>query len=331
MAGHGRVTTTHTSLVDHVRLDHAIVALATPQHAVLSLAQLVDLGMAPSTVRSRAKAGRLHRIHHGVYALVPEALLTKEGRWMAAVLACGPGAVLSHRAAAALHGLRRTDRTNIDVTVPRRRLCRHAGIDVHRSTMLTDADITTVHRIPCTSVARTFLDLAAVLPRRPVERAFDQAEMEDVLNMRAIDDVLRRNPKHRGAAIVEAILEEDYIGKAPTASELEEAMFALCRRVDAPLPLVNRWVDLGDGEPPIKADFLWRQQRVIVETDGRKYHGTRQARERDSRRDQRAILAGWTPIRTTWRQVMNRPHELEQTIVRLVAAPASSRARAAPS
>ena len=93
-------------------------------------------------------------------------------------------------------------------------------------------------------------------------------------------------------------------------------MFALCHRTRMPLPEVNQWVDLGDGEPPIKADFLWRRQRVILETDGAKFHGTHQARERDPRRDQRCMLAGWRPVRTTWRQVMHRPHELEATLPR---------------
>ena len=239
---------------------------------------------------------------------------------MAAVLACGPSAVLSHRTAAALHELRRTDRANIDVTVPTRSGRQHEGIDLHRCTTLTDADITVVNGIACTSVARTCLDLAAVLPRRPVERAFDQAEQEGVLNLRAVDDVLARNSSHRGVPIVKAILEEHYIGSTPTANDLEEAMFAICARAGVPTPEVNKWVDLQDLEPPIKADFLWRAHRLIVETDGPRVHGTHQARQRDPRRDQRALLAGWRTMRAPWRQVMHRPHELEQTIVRLVGA-----------
>ncbi|HUE28479.1 MAG TPA: DUF559 domain-containing protein, partial [Solirubrobacteraceae bacterium] len=85
-----------------------------------------------------------------------------------------------------------------------------------------------------------------------------------------------------------------------------------------PAPLVNEWVDLGDGDPAIWADFVWREQRVIVETDGDRFHSSKQARERDTRRDQRVVLAGWKPIRTTWRQVMNRPRELERTLAGLL-------------
>ena len=92
----------------------------------------------------------------------------------------------------------------------------------------------------------------------------------------------------------------------------------MCARYGLPKAEVNEWVDLGDGEPMIRADFLWRAQRVIVETDGAKYHGTHQARQRDPRRDQRATVAGWRPIRTTWRQVMRRPDELGPTLVQLL-------------
>lgn len=237
---------------------------------------------------------------------------------MAAALAYGRGAVVSHRTAAALHDLRRTERANIDVTVPRRAARARPGIDVHRSTTLTAADVTLVNRIPCTTVARTLFDLTEVVNRRQAERAFDQADVIEVLNLRAIEDQLERNPRRAAASRVRSILDEHYIGTTLTESELEEAMFALCRRAGVKLPLVNRWLDFHDGEPPIKADFLWPGERVIVETDGRRFHGTHQARERDPRRDQRAILAGWTPVRTTWRQVMHRPRELEQTIFKLV-------------
>ena len=154
------------------------MAVATAQHCVLGLDQFRKHGLSARAVQLRAKRSRLHRIHHGVYSLVPRELLSRYGHWMAAVLACGPGAVLSHRTAAALHALRGTDRANIDVTVSTRSARRRDGIDLHRCTTLSPADVTVVNGIPCTSVARALLDLAAVLPRRPVERAFDQAEIE---------------------------------------------------------------------------------------------------------------------------------------------------------
>jgi hypothetical protein len=204
------------------------------------------------------------------------------------------------------------------VSVPGRSGRRRDGIKVHRSTTLGARDTTRVKNIPSTTSARTLLDLATVIERRPLERAFDESEMLELFDLRALNDELERNPNHAGVGVVRAVLQEHYIGSTATRSELEEAFLALCRRGGVPDPAVNEWVDLGDGEPAIWADFVWRAQRVIVETDGRGVHGTHQARERDPRRDQRAILAGWRPLRTTWRQVMRRPHELTPTIVELV-------------
>ena len=237
---------------------------------------------------------------------------------MAAVLACGPGAVVSHRTAADLLGLRPTNRARIDVTVPHRSSRRHPGIEVHRSTTLTKADVTAERSIPCTTVARTALDLAAVSPRRVVERSLDQADAMGVFDLIALNDQLARNPNHPGAPALGSVLQEHYIGSTPTESELEEAFLALTRRLGLPDPELQRWIDLGDGGPMIRGDFVWPEQRVIVETDGEKYHGTAQARQRDPHRDQRAILAGWRPVRTTWRQVRWRPRELGPVLVELV-------------
>jgi predicted transcriptional regulator of viral defense system len=299
-------------------VDQAIVHLGALQHAVFSLDQLRALGLSAAAAYKRESRARLHRIHRAVYSLVPRRLLTRKGHWMAAVLACGPGAALSHRTAAALHGIRDTARANIDVSIPSRSVLRRPGIDVHRAPNLTPADLTIVDGIPCTSVARTLLDLAEVIAQRPLERAFDESEIRELLDLRAIEDQLARNPTRRGARIVRQVLNEHYIGSTLTESELEEAFFAFCGRYKLPQPAVNQWIDLHDGEPMIRGDFVWRRQRVIVETDGHRFHGSHQARERDPRRDQRAIVAGWRPVRTTWRQVTRRPHELGPTLARLV-------------
>jgi hypothetical protein len=174
--------------------------LSRRQHGVFGLDQMRALGLASPTVRARVAAGRLHRIHHGVYSLVPKELLKREGLYMAAVLACGPSAVLSHRSAAALLGLRDWGATKIEVTVPRSSR-RHEGIAVHSSTTLTAQDIAVVNNIPCTSIARTLLDLAEVVTHRQLERAFDQAEIAEVFDLRAIEDVLARNPTRRGVRV----------------------------------------------------------------------------------------------------------------------------------
>lgn len=315
----GQISTACETFSAHPRVDAALATLAARQHAVFGLGQIRELGLSPSAVRTRLARGKLHRCYPGVYSLVPPALLTREGRWMAAVLACGRGAVLSHVTAATLHELIRSDSTYFHVTVPGRSPRTHQPIRAHRSTTLDQADVTFVNNIPCTTVARTLFDLAEVVDRRRVERAFDQSEVLQLFDLRAIEDQLARNPTRRAAGIIRSLLEEHYVGSTPTESELEEAFLALCRRVGLPEPEVQQWLTLADGGPAIRADFLWREQRVVVETDGAKVHGTRQARPRDARRDQRLTVHRWRPIRTDWRQVTRRPAELEATLVALVA------------
>jgi len=237
---------------------------------------------------------------------------------MAAVLACGPDAVLSHRSAAALLGLRPTDRSNLDVMVPGRGRRRQPGIDVHSSTTLTDADITRVNNIPCTTVSRTVLDLCDVIASRGVERTLDQAEILQVLDLRKLQDQITRNASRPAARRLRTILEDIYTSRTPTWNEFEEAFFLLCRSHGIRQPEVNEFVDPHDGEPAIRADFVWRAERLVVETDGRTTHGTRQAFERDRRNDQRLMLAGWRSIRVTWRQLMNEPARVARTIIALL-------------
>lgn len=300
-------------------LDQALSELADEQHGVFDLDQLRELGMSPRAVQSRAATGRLHRIHHTVYSLVPKTLLKREGLYMAAVLACGAGAVLSHRSAARLHGLRSSGYTRIEVTVPKRSARTHEGIRVHRSTTLTAADVTVVDNIPVTTVARTLLDLGDVVTQRQLERAFDQADILQALDGRALDDQLARNPTRPGARAVRSVLANHYIGSTPTENDFEDAFLALTRSLGLPDPVPQLYIDPHDGDPPIRVDFAWPANKIAVETDGHQTHGTRQAFEADRRRDQRLIAAGWTVIRTTWRQLTNRPDELRDTLVKLLA------------
>jgi hypothetical protein len=288
------------------------------QAGVAGLAQLVALGLGGTAVRKRAQAGRLHRLYRAVYALTPPSLLSLKGRYLAAVLACGPGAALSHRSAADLHGLRRTDRAPIDVIVPGRTARRHDGIDLHRSTTLTAADITTVDAIPTTTVARTALDLAAVVRRRAVERALDQAEMLEVFDLSALHDQLNRNPHHPGAPTLKAVLTQHTAGTTVTWSDLEELCLEVTRAAGVDQPEVNAYVDPGDGEPPIRPDFVWRAQRVAVEADGFGSHKSRQAFENDRRRDQRLIRAGWRVVRVTDRQLRSERTRIAALIIDLL-------------
>ncbi len=318
MAKGGRENGKSVRFLDHPSADGALAALAVEHHGVFELRQLREIGLSTAAVHKRAAVGRLHRIYRGVYALVPPELLTREGRWLAAVYTCGPGAVLSHRSAAALHELRASDRTRIDVTVPAPATRKHPGIDIHRSRTLSPADTTRVSNIPCTTIARTQLDIAEVINRRGVERLFDQAEILEVFDLHKLENQLDRNHSRRGARVVRSVLAEHYAGRTPTWSELEEAFLELTRAAGLPDPEVNVFIVVPDGGPAIRVDFLWRAQRLVVETDGHKTHRTRQAFERDRRNDQRLATAGYTPIRTTWRQITQESDELAARLVTLM-------------
>jgi hypothetical protein len=316
MTGVGRITTARLTQsatpLEGGAVDRTIARIGARQHGVLSLPQLMALGLTSSAVRQRVAAGRLHRVHRGVYA-VGHPRLTVRGRWMAAVLACGPGAVLSHRDAAALWGLRPSARAAIDVATARRGGRSLSGIDVHRTRSLPPECVTEVDDIPCTTVARTLLDLADVISRRQLERACDEAEVLRLLDTTALDACLARANGRRGAPVLSAMRAEHAIGETVTRNDFEEALLALCDQAGLARPEVNAWIALPGGGHA-QPDFVWREQRLIVETDGRAAHTTRHAFEHDRRRDQRLMLAGWRVMRVTWRQLTEEPEELARTL-----------------
>jgi hypothetical protein len=285
---------------------------------VVSLTQLRSLGLSTDGASKRVAAGRLHRVHRGVYA-VGRARLTADGLLMAAVLACGPHALVSHRSAGGLHGLRPDNRRTVDITVPGSPVRQRARIVVHGSGTLTPKDRTLVDNIPCTSIARTLLDLAGELGRRPAERAIDQAEVLGVLDLRAVDDVVQRAWGHPGAAVLQAVL-ADLHGPTLTDQELEERFLALCRDARLPQPEVNAWLYVGGapGRDHVKVDFLWRAERLVVETDGWGSHRTRRRFEDDRLKDQRLRLAGFAPLRVTARQVEFEPGRLAGLVLSLL-------------
>ena len=300
--------------------------MAALQQGVFHVSQVL---LSPRAIQKRAAAGGLHRLHAGVYSIVPRHLLKREGLWMAAVLACGEGAALSYRSAAALHGLRPTGGVKIDVSVPGRSRRAHEGVKVHCSTTLTEADVTEVNGIPVTTVARTLFDLAEVLTQRQLERAFDQADGLQALDGRAIEDQLARNSTRPGAKKIRKVLTDHYIGSTPTENDFEEGLLALTRELGLPDPRPQFYIDPGDGEPMIRADFAWPDRKIAVETDGHGTHGTRQAFESDRRRDQRLAAIGWIVIRITWRQLNQRPHELRPILLKLLG-PGSPNGRGKP-
>jgi hypothetical protein len=285
---------------------------------VFSTEQAASVGLCGSLLRKRWADRRVHRVHHGVYSLMPPALLSVNGRRMAAVLACGPGAVLSHHAAAALHGLMPTGRGRIDVTVPSRAGRAQRQFVVHRSSTLREWDTTVVNGIPCTTVARTALDLADVLPRRSVERLLDEAVALDCFDLAALEEQVQHNAaRSRAAQTLHDALTDHRAGSTRTDGEIGERMLAIVRAAGLPDPEVQAWVDLEDGEPMIQPDFLWRQAKVILETDGGIHRRGRRV-AKDSRRDQRAARAGWQTLRASWDDIVGEPARVGATLLAVV-------------
>jgi very-short-patch-repair endonuclease len=299
---------------------------AVEQNGVVTLAQLEELGLFGEAIAKRVARGRLHRIHQTVYSLTPQ-VMTQRGRFMAAVLACGPDAVLSHRSAAYLWGLVDEWPDPIDVTAPNRRGRGPVGVAAHRDGSLQPIDKSTLHAIPCTSLARTLLDYAGIVPEWELRKAVAQAEVLGVLDPAAVRSVLRRGRGRRGVARLRLIIDTLHPQTKRTRSELERLFLTMCVSAQLPHPEVNVWLEVPGGNP-LQADFLWRDARLIVEADSHEFHRTPAAFEEDRKREQRFQLAAWRVSRCTWAQVEGEPQRLATTIrALLVQDPPTARSR----
>lgn len=229
---------------------------------------------------------------------------------MAAVLACGPGAVLSHRSAAALWGLRRGGPARTEVTV-QRRVGGRDGIRAHRATLLPD-EVTVVDGIPVTTVARTLFDLAAVVDRHEVQRAIEQAEARRLSDSTPLAVLVTRYPGRRGTAVLKSILSNEGRAAGITRSELEDHFLRFLAERGLPRPDSNAWLQLG--EDWVEGDCVWPQQRLVVELDSWRHHSSKVAFRRDRVRDRRLRLAGWKPIRVTWWDLHEEADRLEEDL-----------------
>jgi hypothetical protein len=285
-----------------------VAALAERQHGVVEYSQLIQLGVSEDMITWWSRDGRLAQVHRGVYA-VGHANLSVHGRFLAAVLACGPKAALSHQSAAVLWGLRHPRGPRIDVTVPtpggraRRRV-----VVVHRS-LVRPGEITIRDGIRVTTPARTLLDLAGLLTRRQLERTLDEAEFLG-LDLSG----LAPRPGKRGAALLRAVLTDHDAGSTWTRSKLEERMLALCRAAGLPRPLVNAYVE------GIEVDFHWPAQKLVVEIDDWSSHRGRGAFERDRLRDAALVENGWRVVRITRARLARDPRGVAAQLARLLAA-----------
>lgn len=300
----------HAAALSHG--DAAIAALADRQHGVIAHRQLVDLGYGARAIENRVATARLHPVHKGIYAVGRRSLAPK-GHVMAAALACGPNAVISHRSAAALWELRPTDQIRIDVTVPGGSRQNRSKIRVHRTRKpLCLEDIAQRDNIPATSVARTILDLAPISRPEQLTRVLEQAERMRLFDLRALERIMARNPRRSGIKNLREVL-ADYRDPPPTRSELEREFSEIIARAGLPQPRVNVYV------AGLEVDFFWPAQRLVVELDGRAYHSSPRAFERDRVRDAILQRAGCRVLRITYKRLHTNPQGVLEDIVALLA------------
>ncbi|MGH7575849.1 MAG: DUF559 domain-containing protein [Longimicrobiales bacterium] len=291
-------------------IEEVIARFAARQHGVVARAQLLRAGVAADVVDYRLRTGRLRSIYRAVYVAGP--LPLPNAREMAAVLACGNGAAVSHRSAASLWQLlpRGDEASVVEVAVKSGRAGNRPGIRVHRLRTLRKDEVTTQDRIPVTTPARTLYDLGGVTTPRALERALAEAMARRVTTRSRMLSVLDCHPKGRGVSALRALL-ESRPGPALTRSEAEERFLALVRKARLREPEVNV---MAQGN---NVDFYWRVDRLVVEIDGRAYHSSPQAFERDHQRDATLVAAGLRVMRVTWRQIVDEP---EAVLVRLAQA-----------
>jgi very-short-patch-repair endonuclease len=277
--------------------DTTIANLAARQRGVVTVKQLHAAGFNDAAIKHRRRAGRLHRLRHGVH-LVGHAVAPDGAAEVAALLACGRGSVVSHRSAARLWGLSsfRDGASLLRVTVVGGDPVRKPGIVIYRAQSLDARDVRRVDGMPATAPARTLLDLATVLPINGVEQAMADAQLRGLVRDGDLVELLNRSRRRRGARALRSLLELAG-GGGMTRSEAERRMLALVRAAALPAPKVNARVGR------FEVDFLWPEHKVIVEVDGYAFHADKRSFERDRERDATLVSRGFAVLRVTWRQL----------------------------
>ena len=293
-------------------VDQVIGELAGCQHGVVARRQLLDIGLGPRAIGARLERGYFRLIHHGVYA-VGHAALTLYARWMAAVLACGPGAVLSHRSAAALWGL--LDASVQPEVIRPGSFRKRKGIVARFGTV--PADERTVRAgIPVTIVPRTIFDLAGLGMGRETQRAMHEAEVRQLTASLSVPDLLARYPRRQGAPLLRELLTVDVGSRGAPVNRFEDRFADLLDEHCVPRPRFNPHLSVAGRN--FKPDCLWPQDKLIVELDGAEVHRTRKSFESDRERDRVLLTAGYRTIRVTWRQLEREPDALVATLRHLL-------------
>lgn len=298
------------------RTDRAkrLAELADRQRGVIERNQLRALGMSDNAIAHAARTGQLHRVFHGVYA-VGRRRVDERGRLLAAALACGSGAAVSHRSAGALLGLLDKGPLVVDVIAPPSRGRKIDGIRFHRVRPPRPDERGTVDGIPCTSPARTLVDLAGTVGDWTLRSCFERAAQRKVLDIPAIEASM--DPGRRGMKALRSLVGEwrkaaPLTKKGRLKSPLEAKVLPLVLGRHVPAPLLNAPVQIANGR--IEVDFLWPQHRFVVEADSRDFHATPLAFERDRWRDRELLHAGYATLRVTHHQAEHEAAAVAETI-----------------
>ncbi|MGH7481435.1 MAG: type IV toxin-antitoxin system AbiEi family antitoxin domain-containing protein [Longimicrobiales bacterium] len=281
-------------------MEERIAGLARRQHGLATRRQLLELGLSSGALDRHVGRGRLRRLRRGVYLVGP--ILPSRAREMAAVLACGPDALVSHLSAASLREWTapQTASAPVDITIIRSHNHPRPGIRIHRTRTLRSDERADLDGIPVTGPTRTLLDLAGVADGRVLERAVARAERRAVRRA-DLEALVARHRGRPGVPLLRAILTTSG-GPALTRSEAEDRFLALVRTARLPAPEVNAWV--GGYE----VDFFWREARLAVEVDGYRFHSSLPSFEHDRRRATHLAAIGIQVVPLTWRQVVEEDH-----------------------
>jgi Protein of unknown function (DUF559) len=277
---------------------------------------LLDLGIGERRIESWLRRGRLHHHLRNVYLLGHEAITVK-GRMLAPVLSYGDAAALSHRSGGQWWGFQRTARKDVDVTVPGRSRRGQDGVDLHLVRSLDPRDVTEHEGVPITTVPRTLLDLAEVVPKQRLKRAIEEADRLRLFDATALQELMARSPGRHGLKPLRELL-ADFLYDELGRSELEALFFDFCVEHELPQPAMNVSL-LG-----YTVDAHWPGTNVIVEIDSRAFHLNAKAFEEDRLRDAALLLAGYRVLRITYRQLTREPDRVAQTLNRLLADPPPS-------
>jgi very-short-patch-repair endonuclease len=278
------------------------------QHGVIARRQLLEMGYSAKGIRHRVMSRRLHCVHRGVYS-VGRPSIGPNGRWMAAVLACGPQAVLSHSSAAALWRIGSEVRDLIEVSVASPHHRRRPGLRIYRRPSLWPEDHTLCYRIPVTTPIQTLIDMSSRLDRPGIERMINEADKYDLAHPPGLREALDARAGEPGVARLRHILDRRTFRL--TKEELERRFLPLARQAGLPVPLTGEWVN------EFEVDFYWPGLGLVVETDGLRYHRTPAEQARDRLRDQAHTAAGLTPLRFTHEQVRYEPEHVRRILAQV--------------